>query len=84
MDAKLKLFCVGKFVLWDVILRSTKCLHIVFNNLAPYMRSSGFKPLYVKKLVVHRFDPWKCREFLCIFPKSLAPYVQVDVYQRLG
>jgi len=62
-------------------LEVEKYLLIVFNNCTPYMWASGLKPSHAGKLVVHRCDSWKCREFLCII---LAPYVQGDIYQRLG
>jgi hypothetical protein len=28
------------------------------------------------KFVVHRCDNWKCRDFLCIVPKHVAPYMR--------
>jgi hypothetical protein len=54
-------------------LEVEKDLHIVFNNCTPYMWASGLKPSHVGKLVVHRCDPLKCREFLCIIPKNFGP-----------
>ena len=61
-----------------------KYLHIVFSNFTPYMWACGLKPSHGGKLVIHRCDSWKCREFLCIILRILAPYVQGDIYQRLG
>jgi len=85
MDAKLKLFCVGKFVLRVVILVEVqKYLHIVYSNCTPYMWASGLQPPLVGKLMVHRCNSWKCREFLYTVPKNFAPYLQGDIYQRLG
>ena len=75
MDAKLILFCAGKFVLGDVILGSGKIFvcSVQYNNCTPYMWASGLKPSHVGKFVVHGCDSWKCREFLCIIPKNFSP-----------
>jgi hypothetical protein len=70
------------FGMWS--LEVQKNLHIVFYKCTPYMWACRLKPSHVGKLVVHRYDSWKCREFLCIIHKNLAPYVQGDIYQGLG
>lgn len=50
-----------------------KYLDIMFNNCTPYTWARGLKPSHAGKLVVHRCDSWKCREFLCIIPKNFGP-----------
>ena len=66
-------FVLENLCSWMWSLEVEKYLHIVFNNCTPYMRASGLKPSYVGKLVVHTFDSWKCKEFLCKIPKNFDP-----------